>query len=383
MKKTIICHSFPAWDTPYVKSTLELLKHLSAQYRVIFIDYHYTWKDLFSHASAPKKRMLGFDQRWHIVNTTFGEIEIYNTPPVLPVNWINSPWLFRLLAGFNAWLIKGTIKRILKRVDPEHTVMMNALNPVYGLLTRKAWKVSKTVYYCYDELKGTPWSNKWGPAYEEKYLKEVDQVIATSPKLVENKGLMNGNCQLVPNGVNLDLFVNPPVEKTKNKVIGYIGAIDDRIDIDLVAHMARIMPDHEFRFIGPVKCEKEAERWKLLPNITTLGSMPQSQLPAQISQMDCCLIPFVKNELTEAIYPLKINEYLAMGKPVVSTGFSDLSDFYSFISIADDAKTMLKAIQRELKGNTRLRIQKRIKFAANNSWANRAEQLASLMGLAA
>ena len=383
MKKTIICHSFPAWDTPYVKSTLELLKHLSAEYRVIFIDYHYTWKDLFSHPNAPKKRMLGIDPRWHIVNTAYGEIEIYNTPPVLPINWINSMWLFRLLAGFNGWLIKGTIKRILKRVDPENTILLNALNPVYGHFTHKAWKVSKSIYYCYDELKGTPWSKKWGPTYEEKYLKQVDQVIATSPKLAETKNALNANVGLVPNGVNLDLFVDAPVEKTKNKVIGYVGAIDDRIDIDLVAHMARILPEYEFRFIGPLKSAEAIERWKMLPNIVCPGAKAQAELPALIAEMDCCLIPFVKNELTEAIYPLKINEYLAMGKPVVSTGFSDLSDFYSYISIADDAKSMLKAIQRELKGNNRMRIQKRIKFAAMNSWANRASQLAAFLEKAA
>jgi len=382
MIKTIICHSFPAWDTPYVKSTLELLKHLSGQYRIIFIDYHYTWKDLFTHPNAPKKRMLGLTNRWRKATTLKGEIEVYSTPPILPVNWVNKSWVFKLMAGFNAWLIKGTIKRIMKRVNPEETVMINALNPVYGSLTNKAWKVASRIYYCYDEISGTPWSNKWGPEYEQRYLQQVDQVIVTSPKLKELKGQQNENCHLVPNGVNLGLFDNAPVDKTKNKIIGYVGAIDDRIDFGLVAALARIMPDYEFRFIGPVKSEKAASEWKMLPNINCTGAMEQPQLPSQIAQMDCCLIPFVHTDLTAAIYPLKINEYLAMGKPVISTSFSDLSDFYSFISIADKPNEVLKAIQRELKGNTRLRIQKRIHFARGNSWANRAKEFSGFIGKA-
>lgn len=324
--------------------------------------------------------MLGFENRWRLINTLKGEIEVYNTPPVLPVNWINQAWLFKLLAGFNAWLIKGTIRRILKRINPEETVLINALNPVYGHLTNKSWKVARKVYYCYDEISGTPWSNKWGPAYEAKYLEEVDEVITTSPKLCETKEVINPHCKMVPNGVNLDLFQDPPVEKTRHKVIGYVGAVDDRIDFDLAANLAKEMPDYEFQFIGPVKSEA-VKKWQMLNNIHCLGAKEQTELPALISEMDCCLIPFVKNELTASIYPLKINEYLAMGKPVVATSFSDLSDFNGHISLADETQTMLKAIQRELKGNTRLRIQKRVRFAQENSWEKRATQLSQVISI--
>ncbi len=379
MKKTIICHSFPSWDAPYVKSTMELMKRLAARHRVIIIDYHYTWKDLFTCKYAPKKTLLGLKNRWRKLNTRFGEVEIYNTPPVIPVNWINNQKLFKLVAGINAWLLRNTFRRIQKRISSEETVLVNAFNPVYGFLTDKIWDVSQKIYYCYDEISGTNWSSKWGSVFEEQYMKKVDRVITTSSKLRSVKGDSNPECHLVKNGVDLDIFQEPQLTKSKNRVIGYVGAVDDRIDAELVKMLAGRLTEYQFRFIGPVKSAEHLSYWSSVPNIECIGAVDQALLPAMINKMDLCIIPFVKNELTAAIYPLKINEYLAMGKPVVSTGFADLSDFKSLIAVAEDTDSFEQLIERELKGNTRLRIQKRIKFAKQNSWESRAEEFAAYL----
>lgn len=379
MKKTIICHSFPSWDAPYIKSTIELMKRLSATHRVIIVDYHYTWKDLFTSAYAPKRRLLGLQSRWRKVNTKFGTVEVYNTRPILPVNWINNKRLFNLASGLNAWLLKKSFRKLQKRLIPEDTSLVNAFNPVYGMLTDEVWKVSRKTYYCYDEIKGTAWSNKWGETYEKAYIKKVDRVITTSSKLKDTKATLNEDCQMVKNGVNLDIFSKPNLVKSKKSVIGYVGAIDNRIDAELIQKLAGSMPEFQFRFVGPVVSKEVEAAWAGIPNIECVGAVDQNLLPGMINDMDACIIPFVKNELTAAIYPLKINEYLAMGKPVVSTGFSDLSDFKSLISIADGHSGFLKSLERELKSNTRLRIQKRIKFAESNSWEARAEEFASCL----
>ncbi len=376
MKKTIICHSFPSWDAPYIKSTIELMKRLSSDHRIIIIDYHYTWKDLLTCKYAPKKLLLGFQSRWRKVNTKYGEVEIYNSPPVIPVNWINNKRLFRMVAGINGWLLRNTFKRLQKRVTASETVLVNAFNPVYGLLTDKVWDVSQRIYYCYDEIKGTNWSNKWGAVYEEEYLQKVDRVLTTSPKLLAVKSQKNPDCHIIKNGVDLDIFQNPKLVKSKKWTIGYIGAIDNRIDASLVTAVARSLPEYQFKFIGPIVSQTIASQWDKVMNIECTGPVDQALLPAMINNMDACIIPFAKNKLTEAIYPLKINEYLAMGKPVVSTDFADLADFKSLISIADDSEEFVQSLERELKGNTRLRIQKRIRFAEQNSWESRAEEFA-------
>ena len=110
-----------------------------------------------------------------------------------------------------------------------------------------------------------------------------------------------------------------------------------------------------------------------------LGAVAQELLPEKVQAFDVCLIPFVKSKLTEAIYPLKINEYLAMGKAVVCTDFSDLSDFEKVAEIATDKDGFVKAIRKALRYNTRLKTQKRIEFAKQNSWEHRARQFAEAL----
>jgi glycosyltransferase involved in cell wall biosynthesis len=118
-------------------------------------------------------------------------------------------------------------------------------------------------------------------------------------------------------------------------------------------------------------------------NVVFLGARPQLDIPDIAAKWDVCIIPFVKNQLTKAIYPLKINEYLAMGKPVITTDFSDLSDFAQLISITETNKDFIAATKKELRYNNRMEIQKRIEFSLQNSWESRAEQFLNSIGIAA
>ncbi|OEK00907.1 hypothetical protein BFP97_05000 [Roseivirga sp. 4D4] len=375
-KEVIVCHSFPAWDTPYIKSTLELMTRLSATHRAIFIDYHYTWKDLFKHPNAPKKRLMGIKNRIRKEKTPYGTIEVVSLPPILPVNWINNRSIFKVFAKLNAWWLGHFIRRIKRQLGINNFTLFNALNPIYGLNTRKAWKAKKTIYYCYDEISGTQWAGKHGPDFEEAFAKQVDMIITTSRQLQKEKSKYNVNCHLVPNGVNLDIFQNPKISTEKTKTLGYIGAVDDRIDFDLLHHISQAMPDYQIDIYGPMKVVLPK---LLVDRVKFHGAIPQEALPTKISQMDACLIPFVKNDLTAAIYPLKVNEYLAMGKPVISTDFADLSDFGQKISVSKNNDDFVSLVKREIRYNNRLKAQSRIDFAKGNSWDERAQTIRSLL----
>ena len=367
---TIICHSFPAWDTPYVKSTIELMTRLTKENRVIFVDYHYTLKDLFTNKYAPKKRLLGLKSRWRNIKTDTGLIEVYTAPPVLPTNWINNQVLLNLVTHVNRFILKGAVKSVMRNVGHTEATMINAFNPAFGLLTKKYWKVKQSLYYCYDEISGTSWAGKYGPTYETQYAKEVDGIICTSSHLKQQKAKLNPNCHLVPNGVNLDIFQAQAPNKNTNQAIGYVGAIDNRIDFELIQALAKDMDNYDFHFYGPVKTTLPS----MPANVHFHGAIPQEHLPLKVNKLDACLIPFVKNELTAAIYPLKINEYLALGKPVISTDFADLSDFTKLISVGKDSAAFIDQIKKELLYNNRLKAQKRIKFAKGNSWDHRAAE---------
>jgi teichuronic acid biosynthesis glycosyltransferase TuaH len=368
--KTIICHSFPEWDTPYVKSTVELMTRLAGQNRVIFIDYHYTAKDLLSHPNAPKNQLLGKVSRWRKIQTEHGQIQVYNTMPVLPVNWINNQLLFNLIMIINAWLVGFSIKKILKSVDKENTTLVNAFNPIYGWFTKKYWKGIPSTYYSYDEIDLTECAAKWGTIYETKYAQQVNEIITSSSHLKKKFDKIHNKVACVKNGVNLSIFKQEKIETTRNHVLGYVGVIDHRIDLNLLKDLAQALPGFKIEMLGPLKVEISND---MPSNVVFLGALPQLEIPDIANKWDVCIIPFVKNQLTIAIYPLKINEYLAMGKPVVTTDFSDLSDFEQLISITNTYKDFITATKKEFRYNNRIKIQKRIEFSLQNSWESRAE----------
>lgn len=376
-RETIICHSFPAWDTPYIKSTVELMVRLSANYRVIFIDYHYTIKDLITNKFAPKRQILGQASRWRTIATEYGEVEVYNFPPVLPINWIKQPWLFDKMAKLNAWFLKKHIQKFQKQNGLENATLINAFNPIYGELCKDSWSVKQQIYYCYDEISGTEWAGKHGERYEQQYLQSVDKVIVTSDGLKSTKSKYNKNCTVVKNGVNLNVFQQENIAKSKSKNITYIGAVDNRIDQALIANLANQFKDFTFHFYGPVKVAVQA-----FDNVYYHGAIPQEKLPEVLKDAAACIIPFVKNKLTEAIYPLKVNEYLALGKPVVSTDFADLRDFEKVIAIGESHDQFAESLKKQVRYNNRARIQKRIEFAKQNGWDKRAEEFEASLSLA-
>ena len=112
-----------------------------------------------------------------------------------------------------------------------------------------------------------------------------------------------------------------------------------------------------------------------IPNVIFTGGKHITELPAFLQHFDMTLIPFLLNKLTKSIYPLKINEYLAAGKPVVSTSFSeDIRGFAKDIYIAQNHDEFVQLIDRAIAENTETKMQERYATAASNTWEERVKQ---------
>jgi len=160
------------------------------------------------------------------------------------------------------------------------------------------------------------------------------------------------------------------------KIIGYTGSLEYRTNIDLLNGIADGHPDKILCIVGPVYSE-EAIISGLFdkPNVLYCGSKRLDKLPAYLRFMDCMIIPFKCNKLTSSIYPLKINEYLAAGKPVVSTGFSaEIRSFSDIIGIADDIGSFNSLINDAINNDSAELIDNRMVRAGKNSWKVRVAQ---------
>ena len=150
---------------------------------------------------------------------------------------------------------------------------------------------------------------------------------------------------LFPSGVEVEHFLPARAlrPQRERKVAGYVGVIDERVDLDLVAGLARELPDWEIRVVGPV-LKIDPASLPQAPNLTYPGPVPYESLPEVLAGFDVALMPFALNEATRSISPTKTLEYLAAGLPVVSTRVPDVvADHATVVDLADDAAGLARA----------------------------------------
>ncbi len=387
-KKDIVCVAFPAWRGNYLKSTVQLMTELALLgHRILYVNYAFTWKDFilswFGKGYISWKRLAGVKPRLSVMPLENGaEIHLLTLPPILPINFLKNPKVYDTVNYINVFFIKRTIRKAMMTVGMTSPTVVNAFNPCYGDALAGQLNESKLIYYCYDDIGSARWASRHGKRLEDTFLKKADSVIVSSQGLFEKKSKENTQCFLIKNGVNYELFSRKPtvlpldsLEKDK-KIIGYLGSVDERVDYDLLEKLISTTPQYHYVFVGRVTQTAYEKRLSAFSNVNMVGSQPSSTLPAWVQTFDVCLIPFLKNELTAGIYPLKINEYLAAGKPVVTTRFADLSDFESVVHIADDDSAFLQLAQKDFSKTNTEQLKH---FASQNSWTSRSKEFSKLL----
>ncbi|MFD2934553.1 glycosyltransferase [Spirosoma flavum] len=382
---SIICISQTSWTGDFQKAAVQLMTELSARHRVLFVDYLYTVKDLVTgRKDMPIREIMQLSNPLTKIATEHGgELYVWRPPLMLPINWLSDKSHDQLLR-WNTNRLISSLQGVMKKLDMHRPLIINAYNPVIGLPMLGKLNECATIYYCFDEITTAgSWMSRHGYRYEETFLQRVDAVITTSETLRQDKSAQQSQTFCVKNGVNFDLFnqarqlaqQHPP----EKPVVGYLGSADNRIDIDIMEYCARTMPDVDFQFIGEVHEPRLLDRLSVFPNVTFIPPRQPADLPPLLAKLSVGIIPFVCNKHTYTIYPLKINEYLAAGLPVVSTPFSILDDFTGIIELADTPERFAKALRRALADTDEQRVQQRVDMAQANSWKQRANEFESVI----
>lgn len=383
----IVCVGFPRWEGGnYLKSTVQLMTELARTRRVLYVDYPYTLKDMWQAwrgqtTDVPLAALLGREARLQNrqLSGEGGSLYLLRLPPFIPANFISSPGLYDQVLRWNAQRARRAIRQALQELGWQKPMVINAFNPALGNMLAGQLGESQLVYYCYDEISAAPWIGRHGARHEKTFMGQVDLTIVSSTGLYASKSPLCRRCEIVKNGVDLSLFqfdAQRPADLPEGPVIGYLGSVDERIDADLLLAVARSFPAVSLIFVGRIMSAELADRLGRQPNIHLLGPRPPKALGAYVSAFTVGLIPFVKNDLTAGIYPLKINEYLAVGCPVVATDFADLSDFTGFISVGETTDHFIEAIQKMMEGHPPATINERRAFAAQQTWEKRADLFA-------
>ncbi|NQY07797.1 MAG: glycosyltransferase [Flavobacteriaceae bacterium] len=385
--KTIICISHTTWEGEYTKSTVQLLSLLARYNQVIFIEYPRTFKDLIfgilGKVKVPVRQMLGFSSRITTKETSCNtSVQHVVLPPMLPVDFLKNNTIQKLFLRYNFWVYKKMLTRVAATKDPNEILVLTAYNPRYGLGLLHVLNEFLHVYYCYDGMDETTHHISTIKA-EKTFCERVDAIITTSDYLKVCKGQWNANTYVVKNGVDMQIFSKAKIDTKTNsndkQIIGYVGTLDFRFDVALVAYAATVLQDVIFEFTGHVSNPNIIKALSGFDNIHFRKAIPAASVPNYMSRFALGIIPYLQLEVNKNIYPLKINEYLAMGLPVVMTDFATLPEFENHVMVSQTKEQFVCQLQIQLKANSSEAISRRIAFASKNSWEERTKLFGSIL----
>lgn len=266
----------------------------------------------------------------------------------------------RLPADVQGEAAEAVLKRLLDRYVEESGIE----EAVLWYYTPMSWpfshhlKSTLTVYDCMDELSAFRGAPPEMLEREQLLLEKADVVFTGGYSLYEAKRERHPNAHPFPSSVDIAHFAQARAEQLdpddQNSIphprLGFYGVIDERLDIDLLAEVARQRPDWHIVLIGPV-VKIDPNSLPKLDNIHLLGGKVYDELPHYLAGWDVAIMPFALNESTRFISPTKTPEYLAGGKPVVSTPITDVVRTYGesgIVRIADSAEAFIRAVEASL-----------------------------------
>ncbi len=227
---------------------------------------------------------------------------------------------------------------------------------------------------------------------EQELIARADLVLVTSQTLLATKGGLNPRTYCVPNAADYDAFAAaaqvgwepPELRDVPRPRIGYVGAVNDKLDADLLYRVAQAYPKASMLMVGPerpasAEMRRGLERLKALDNVFMPGAVPVERVPEFVAACDVGLLPYKQNAWTKAIHPLKLYEYLACGLPVVAVDIPSVHEEAAVIAIAPDADAFVAAVGRALADDGPLQRAARQARAAQNTWRHRVERISELI----
>jgi UDP-galactopyranose mutase len=284
----------------------------------------------------------------------------------------------------NAAAVERLLRRFLRELD-EPPALLWYYSP--AALDFSRWLDADLIIYdCMDQLSAFKGASPRLGELEQELFRIADLVTCGGRMLYEDKRAHHPNTHLFPSSIDASHFARARAlsgQRAANKhpVLGYFGVIDERLDLQLIADLARMRPEWTIEMIGPV-AKIEPSSLPNSPNIAWTGQADYADLPERLASWDVGLMPFAMNEATRYISPTKTPEFLGAGLPVVSTPVRDVVTPYGdagLVEIADDARSFTEAVESVLKRPYGSWLASVDAMLANMSWDQTFDEIHALM----
>jgi glycosyltransferase involved in cell wall biosynthesis len=303
------------------------------------------------------------------------------------INWISNSFLFHALNRLNNYRLAGDIRSACDSLGMQNYVLFNDQSMIRCYYLNEMLDPDLFVYYIRDNLNGIDYFKRHALEMERNLIAKADVVATNSDYLAEMARQWNPDAAMVGQGCDFSLYNCPdsiPVSELVSDIpsprIGYTGFLTDvRLDIKLLESVAESRSDWHFVLAGPEDETFKASTLHFMPNVHFLGNRKPEELPGIIQGFDVCINPQVINEVTVGNYPRKIDEYLAMGKPVVATATPFMNYFKDHVCLAIGRDEYIKSIEMAIRDTAPEAITGRIKYAMTHSWESSVEKLSTLI----
>lgn len=331
----------------------------------IAIPLYRVWRRNCPASISPIARVYKKDATLHILDPPT------LIPGVLFLGVLND-LAVRLLSASAVSYAKASCKgsRVLWLSHPRQAKVLDAVG--------SKWLIC---YDCMDDYANLefPARREYYDSNERRILERADVVFCTSKALEEKCRRHAANVLRVPNGAEISHFrpkkrLNSIPFHKKQPVIGFYGYIGHWFDVDLVFYAASKHQDWVFRIIGP-EFGSRCDALRLLANVELLGEISYESLPQYVDEFDVCMIPFTTGNVTDTVNPVKLYEYLATGKPIVSTDLSEVAQFEPYVRIAKNQPEFVEWLEDALKEDDEALKAERMRIAEQNSWEERVRTI--------
>jgi len=383
--KNIIIISSVDWSTHWQMHHQLASSFVAAGSRVLFIEN--------TGVRTPKVKDIGRirDRIRNRMNSEHGFIQINDHLYVYSPIFIPLPYS-KIANYFNVTLISLSVKRWMHLIRFSEPVVISFLPTPLAQGFIDEINPSLSVYYCANHMAGASSDTAPLRVWEDKLFSKADIVFSISDAITERAKPFAHFIYSFPAGVDIGKFelsgknlqCPEDIRKIIGPIIGYVGAISDVFDKSIITDLAKNLPEATIVLVGPKYTDLSV--LESIPNIVLLGERQHDQIPAYINSFDVALIPYVINEFTDSVYSCKLNEYLAMGIPVVSTEMREvrvfLEKYPESVYIGHNTEDFISKVKNVIDNKecrSPLMSEKRIAVARENTWEKRFDGIISVI----
>ncbi len=385
-KRNFVIVGLQAWYTDIGSNCKSIAMELAKNHNVLYINMPLDRKTILNRHND-----VNIQKHYDIIKNN--KEDLYEVMPNLwnyyphkvleSINWVPFTPIFSLLNRINGKRLAWDIENAVKKMGFQDYILFNDNDIFRSYYLKDFLNPQLYIYYSRDNLLGVDYWKKHGNTLEPKHIAKADIGMANSVYLTNYLKKYNSGSYYMGQGCNISLFdaskqyeLPDDMKNIKGPIVGYVGAINSlRIDPEILVAIAKAKPEWSVVLVGPEDDFFSTHSLHEISNVYFLGKKPLDVLASYINAFDVCINPQLLNEITIGNYPLKVDEYLAMGKPVVATKTEAMQTFNGYAYMATKPEEYITLIENAIQENNDVLKKQRIAFAQTHTWENAVKEM--------